>query len=266
MSLPGTSNVLKQYFPVYSNPAQCDRSPPGVSKIMRLYPFYLVSTPIGSLDDLSFRAVEILRDVDLVLAEDTRKAKMLFRRYDIKTPVRAYHDHNKERVAPGILAALESGSRIALVADAGTPIISDPGYYLLRKLIEREIEFTAVPGASAVTTALVLSGLPPDRFTFLGYVPRRKGEREKSILEAGGNRGTTIFFETPHRLIKTLETIDRLLGGREVVVAREMTKRHEEIARGSAKELIRHFTAKAIRGEITLLIRGTGKRGAGGTA
>jgi 16S rRNA (cytidine1402-2'-O)-methyltransferase len=228
---------------------------------MRSYPFYLVSTPIGSLDDISFRAVETLKDVDLVLAEDTRKAKALFRRYDIGTPVRSYHDHNKERITPGILAEIESGSRIALIADAGTPIISDPGYYLIRKLIERNIEFTAVPGASAVTTAIVLSGLPPDRFTFFGYVPRKQRDREKFILEAGESRGTSIFFETPHRLTKTLHAIGRLLGEREVVVARELTKRHEEIVRGSADELLERFTAKPIRGEITLLIRGTGKRG-----
>ncbi len=233
---------------------------------MRSFQFYLVSTPIGNLDDLSSRAVDVLGSVDIVLAEDTRKAKVLLGRHGIDTEVRSFHDHNKERVTPSIIRQLEGGKSVALVADAGTPVISDPGYYLVRKLIEQGIEITSIPGASAVTTALVLSGLPPDRFTFYGFIPRKRGAREQVILEAGKSRGTGLFFESPRRLIGTLEAIGELLGDREVVVARELTKVHEEVCRGSAAILLEHFRRHGVRGEITILIRGVGRRRGSGTA
>ncbi len=234
--------------------------------VMRSYRFYLVSTPIGNLSDITARAVDILRSVDLILAEDTRKTRILLRAYGISTPVRSYHDHNKERITPMIIRQLREGKRAALVADAGTPSISDPGYYLVRKVIDEGISMTAVPGASAVQTALVLSGLPTDRFTFWGYIPRKKRERERVLLEAGENRGTSIFFESPRRLIATLEVIDSLLVKREVVVARELTKVHEEVVRGTAAEIMNHFKRTGVRGEITLLIRGRGKKRKAGTA
>ena len=224
------------------------------------YQFYLVSTPIGNLQDLSARAADVLREVDVVLAEDTRTAKVLLDRYGIGTPVRSYHDHNKEKVTPGIVNEIKEGHRIALIADAGTPMISDPGYYLVRKLVEEGVRITAIPGACAVTTALVLSGLPPDRFTFFGYVPRKTGEREKAIREAAENPYTSIFFESPHRLVKTLEVLSRMCGDREVVVARELTKMHEEIRRGSAAELLAHFSTTPPRGELTVLVKGLGRR------
>jgi 16S rRNA (cytidine1402-2'-O)-methyltransferase len=227
---------------------------------MRTYPFYLVSTPIGNLGDMPPRAVEVLSSVDLVLAEDTRRTRVLLGTNGISVPVRSYHDHNKERVTPGVVEMLRGGKRIALVADAGTPAVSDPGYYLVRRLIEEGIEFTAVPGPSAVLTALVLSGLPTDRFTFFGYMPRKKGERERIIGEAGENRGTGIFFESPYRILKTLEVFERILPGRELVVARELTKVHEEIVRGDAARLIEHFSGKGVKGECVLLVRGVGKR------
>jgi 16S rRNA (cytidine1402-2'-O)-methyltransferase len=227
---------------------------------MRQYPFYLVSTPIGNLDDLSPRAVEILRSVDLVLAEDTRRTKIILSRHAISTRVRSFHDHNKEKVTPEILSQLDRGDRVALVSDAGTPAISDPGYYIVRALVERGIEFTAVPGPSAILTALVLSGLPTDRFTFYGYMPRKKGEREKAVLEAGGNRGTAIFFESPHRLLGTLEVFSRLLPERDLVIARELTKMHEEVRRGNASELREYFAGTGVRGELVILVRGRGKK------
>ncbi len=230
---------------------------------MRTHQFYLVSTPIGNLGDLSARAVEVLRAVDAVLAEDTRTARLLLDRYGVATPLRAYHDHNKERVTPGLLRELRAGKRFALIADAGTPLISDPGYYLVRRLIDEKIELTAVPGPSAVTTALVLSGLPPDRFTFFGYVPRKPGERAKTIREAAENRYTSIFFESPHRLLATLEAFASALGEREMVVARELTKLHEETVRGTPAELREHFGGAAVRGEIVILLRGTGRRRGG---
>ena len=229
------------------------------------YHFYFVGTPIGNLRDLSSRAVDVFRSVDLILAEDTRKARVLMGHYGISTPVRSYHDHNKIRVTPSIIKKIEAGQRIALVSDAGTPMISDPGYYLARRLIDKGIEITSVPGASAVLDALVVSGLPPDRFTFFGYVPRKAGVRDRVLHEAAENPGTSIFFESPRRLVKTLEEADRILGERELVVARELTKMHEEVLRGTARELIERFKGRGVKGEITLLIRGVGRR-TGGTA
>lgn len=230
---------------------------------MKVFQFYLVSTPIGNLDDFSARAAETLRSVDCVLAEDTRKARVLLDRYGIRVSVRSYHDHNKERIVPGIVREIKEGKRFALISDAGTPMISDPGYYLVRRLIEEGVPLTAVPGPSALTTALVLSGLPPDRFTFYGYVPRKTGERDKAILEAAGNPYTSIFYESPHRLVKSLEAFSRILGEREIVVARELTKLYEEVLRGSAADLLAHFTATPPRGEFTVLVRGLGKRRGG---
>ncbi len=227
---------------------------------MRIFQFYLVSTPIGNLGDFSPRAAEVLRSVDTILAEDTRTARVLLDRSAIKTPLRAYHDHNKERVTPLILRELGEGKRFALISDAGTPLVSDPGYYVVRKLIEERIEITAIPGPSAVTTALVLSGLPPDRFTFFGYVPRKPGERARALREALENPYTSIFFESPHRLLSTLEALEEAAGDRDVVVARELTKLHEEVARGRAAELRERFSASPVRGEIVVLVRGTGRR------
>jgi 16S rRNA (cytidine1402-2'-O)-methyltransferase len=234
--------------------------------MMRDFPFYLVSTPIGNLSDISKRAVEILGSVDFILAEDTRKSGTLLKRHGISTRAVPYHDHNKEKATPGIIARLKAGERGALVTDAGTPGISDPGYYLVRAMIEDAIEFTALPGPSAVTTALLLSGLPTDRFTFYGYVPRKKGARERLLKEAGGAAGTAVFFESPHRLVSTLEAVAAALPGRETVVARELTKLHEEVARGDAAGLAEEFSKRKVRGEITLLIRGAGRDGKGGTA
>ena len=227
---------------------------------MKTYSFYLVATPIGNLDDLSARAVETLRFVDLVLAEDTRMARRLLSRHGVGTPTSAYHDHNKERVTPGIVARLAAGERMALVSDAGTPTVSDPGFYLVRALIEAGIDFTAIPGASAALDALVLSGLPPDRFTFRGYLPRKSGRLEQTIAEARDDPGTTIFFESPHRLLATLEVMERVLGDRPVAVARELTKLHEEVARGTAAELLARFRLSGVRGEITLVVAGAGRR------
>ena len=234
--------------------------------MMREYSFYLVSTPIGNLSDFSSRGAEILSSVDFILAEDTRKSGTLLKAFGIDTRMIPYHDHNKERITPDILDRVEAGERGALITDAGTPGISDPGYYLVRAMIERGIEFTAVPGPSSVIHGLILSGLPTDRFTFYGYVPRKKGARLRLIEEAGAAPGTAIFFESPHRIVSTLEAISEALPDRQVVVARELTKLHEEVARGTAAELARLFGGRRVRGEVTLLMRGAGKRGHGGTA
>ena len=234
--------------------------------MMREFSFYLVSTPIGNLSDLSSRAKEILASVDFILAEDTRKARTLLAHCGIAGRTIPYHDHNKEKVTPGILDRVEAGDTGALVTDAGTPGISDPGFYIVRAMIERGIEFTAIPGPSAVMQALVMAGLPTDRFTFYGYVSRKKGARDRLFEEAGAEAGTAVFFESPHRIVSTLEALARLLPDRQAVVARELTKLHEEVVRGSAAELAGQFAGRRVRGEVTLLIRGAGKRGKGGTA
>ncbi len=234
--------------------------------MMREFSFYLVSTPIGNLSDLSHRAGEILASVDFILAEDTRKSGTLLKAYGIGTRTIPYHDHNKEKVTPGILNRVEGGETGALVTDAGTPGVSDPGYYLVRAMIERGIEFTALPGPSAVMQGLVLSGLPTDRFTFYGYVPRKKGARDRLFEEAGAAVGTAVFFESPHRIVSTLEALSRVLPDRQAAVARELTKLHEEVARGNAAELVERFKDRRVRGEITLLVRGAGKREKRGTA
>jgi 16S rRNA (cytidine1402-2'-O)-methyltransferase len=226
---------------------------------MRRFQFYFISTPIGNLDDFSKRSVETLGSVDFVLAEDTRKAKILFRRYGISAKPWSFHDHNKEKVAPAVMERIANGERGALIADAGTPAISDPGYYLIRLFIQGEVEFTILPGPSAVIAALVLSGLPTDRFTFYGYMPRKKGKKESVLCEVAENRGTSIFFESPYRLIKTLQLAKKVLPQREMVVSREITKIHEDVARGNADELLNHFKTKGVKGEITLMIRGKGK-------
>jgi len=228
---------------------------------MRTYPFYLVSTPIGNLEDISRRAIEILGSIDILFAEDTRKTRTLLQRYGINVPVSAFHDHNKERVTPGVIERLKGGETAALVSDAGMPGISDPGYYLVRRLIDEGIEFTVIPGASAVTTALVLSGLPTDRFAFSGYLPRKKGALARVLGEAADYPGTSIFFESPHRIIKTLRAAGEVMGDREVVVAREMTKLHEEIIRGTGDEVADRMEKSKVRGEKTLLIRGRGRKG-----
>jgi 16S rRNA (cytidine1402-2'-O)-methyltransferase len=227
---------------------------------MRPYQFYLVSTPIGNLEDLSSRAAETLRSVDCVLAEDTRKARVLLDRLGIRAQVRSYHDHNERQMTPAIIREIKEGKRFALVADAGTPLVSDPGYPLMRRLAEEGIAVTAIPGPCAVTTALVLSGLPPDRFTFYGYVPRKAGERDGLIREAAENPYTSVFYESPHRLLKTLEACARILGEREIVVARELTKLHEEVLRGTAAALLERFGQSPPRGELTVLVRGLGRR------
>lgn len=218
--------------------------------------FYFVATPIGNLKDLSARAEEVLSSVDIILAEDTRKTGKLLKAFSIKGNLISYHDHNKEKVTPGILRAIEGGKRVALVTDAGTPLISDPGYYILKKLLAQGVSFTAIPGPSAVTTALVLSGLPTDRFTFFGYIPKKSGQRKKLLEEIEEHPYTSVLFETPHRIHKTLSELAALMPEREIVIAREMTKLHEEVIRGEAADVLKEIESRKIRGEITLLIRG----------
>jgi 16S rRNA (cytidine1402-2'-O)-methyltransferase len=222
---------------------------------------HIVSTPIGNLGDMTYRGVETLRDVDAILAEDTRHTRKLLTHYGIQNELVAYHDHNKEAVTPKVLDRLRRGDSLALVSDAGTPGISDPGFYLIRAAIAADIPVTVVPGANALLPALLLSGFPTDAFVFEGFLPRKKGELERKFRQLEEEKRTAIYFVSPHRLIKVLEAIDRALPERTLAVVREITKIHEETRRGTAASLLEHFRPRSVRGEIVLLIQGRTKRG-----
>lgn len=221
----------------------------------------LVSTPIGNLGDITYRAVEVLGTADLILAEDTRHSRKLLSHYGISTPVSSYHDHNKERVTPGIVERLAGGNSVALVTDAGTPGVSDPGFYLVRAALEAGIRVTVAPGPSALLPALVLSGFPTDQFAFAGFTPRKKGELSRTVAALAGERRTTLFYVAPHQLLKVLEAFAAELPERALAVAREITKLHEEVIRGTASELLEHFGARRVRGEMVLVVRGVDRRG-----
>jgi 16S rRNA (cytidine1402-2'-O)-methyltransferase len=217
---------------------------------------YLVATPIGNLEDISLRALRTLREVRLIAAEDTRRTRQLLAAYDIKTPLTSYHEHNKRVKVAYLLDCLESGD-VALVADAGMPGISDPGYELVVAATERGIPVVPVPGASVVVTALVVSGLPTGRFIYLGFLPRRAGSRRRLLESVASEEGTIIALEAPHRLGAALDDILSVLGDRRVAVCRELTKVHEEVFRGVVSEAQAHFTQP--RGEFTLVIAGRGE-------
>ncbi len=216
---------------------------------------YIVSTPIGNLGDITLRALQIVQAADSVFCEDTRVTQKLFKHYGISNTLRPYNDHNAAKVLPSILRALEEEKTIALVSDAGTPLISDPGYKLLTAAQQKNIYTTIIPGASSVIAALSLSGLPTDRFMFLGFLPPRTGARRTALEEAHATSATLIFFETARRLRACLEDIQQVMGDtRSVVIARELTKLHEEIITGTAQELLARFDTITTKGEIVLLL------------
>ena len=220
---------------------------------------YVVATPIGNLEDITLRAVRILREVSLIAAEDTRKTLRLLNRYDIRTPMTSYYEHNKLTKLDYILENLEKGD-VALVSEAGTPGISDPGYELVVAARERNIPVMAVPGASSVISALSVSGLPTDRFTFLGFLPRKAGARKKILDSARGDPGTLILLESPRRLKTTLQDLLDSLGDRRIAACRELTKLHEEVFGGKLSEALGYFSEP--KGEFTLVIEGN--TGSGG--
>jgi 16S rRNA (cytidine1402-2'-O)-methyltransferase len=202
---------------------------------------HLVATPIGNLGDVSLRALAVLRGADRIYCEDTRVTARLLARYGIRTPLETYHDYNAEQVRPAILAALRGGQRVALVSDAGTPLVSDPGYKLVRAAIAEGLPVTAAPGASAVLTALVLSGLPPDAFLFAGFLPKQRSARRQALARWAALEASLIFYEAPPRLAASLADMVEVLGPRPAAVARELTKLHEEIRRGPLDELAGHY-------------------------
>lgn len=213
---------------------------------------YLVATPIGNLEDITLRAVRVLKEADLIACEDTRQTHKLLEHYGIQTGVISYHEHNEATRAPELVERLAGGARIALVSDAGTPLVSDPGYRLVTQAAEKGIRVEPIPGPSAAIAALAGSALPTDEFRFAGFLPPRSAQRRKALERLKDETATVIFYEAPHRLTETLDDIEELLGERPVVIARELTKIHEEFLRGTAAELKRAHPQ--FKGEVTLLI------------
>ena len=214
---------------------------------------YFVSTPIGNLGDITFRAVEVLKSVDFIACEDTRHSKILLDHYGIKKPLVSYFDFSEKQRAFGILEKIKNGANAALISDAGTPGIADPGYRLITGAIREGIKIESLPGPAAFLSALVLSGLPTDRFTFEGFFPLKSGQKKTKLLSLKDEERTIIFYESPHRILKTLETLKETLGDIEIVVARELTKKFEEVVRKKVSDIIAHFTGKKILGEFVVL-------------
>lgn len=217
---------------------------------------YLVPTPIGNLKDMTFRAVEVLKDVDLILAEDTRTSGKLLKHYEISTQMHSHHMHNEHKTVDGIVKRIQEGETIALISDAGTPAISDPGFLLTRACIEAGIEVDCLPGATAFVPALVNSGFPNEKFVFEGFLPVKKGRQTRLEFLAEETR-TVVFYESPHKLLKTLSQFVEFFGAeRRVSVSREISKLHEETIRGSAEEVLKHFENKPPKGEIVIVVAG----------
>ena len=216
---------------------------------------YVVSTPIGNLEDITYRAVRLLGEVAWIACEDTRHTRRLLDHYGIRTPMVSYHEHNENERTAELIGQLEAGVNGALVSDAGTPLVSDPGYRLVRAAAAAGVVVEAVPGASAVLAALVASGLATDQFHFAGFLPPKQGARTRMLESLRDEAATVIYYEAPHRILETLEDMTSVLGGREVVVARELTKMHEEILRGSAAQIRAQLAAReVVKGEFVVLV------------
>ena len=218
---------------------------------------YVVATPIGNMDDITLRTLKVLQNVDRIAAEDTRHTGRLLTHHGIKTPLVSYHEHNERQRTAELLADLIRGESIALVSDAGTPAISDPGYVLVHEAVQNGIAVSPIPGASALVAALSASGLPTDAFTFLGFPPRKSGRRQRALESLKEEDRTLIWYESPHRVLRFLKDVRQIMGDRSAVIGREMTKHFEEFLRGSLSELIRELESRDdIKGEITLLVAG----------
>ncbi|MBN1913622.1 MAG: 16S rRNA (cytidine(1402)-2'-O)-methyltransferase [Candidatus Omnitrophica bacterium] len=215
---------------------------------------YIVATPIGNLKDITLRALEVLKGVDLIACEDTRHSQILLRNYDIATPTTSYFQHNRFTKGEYIIDQLKKGKNVALVSDAGMPGILDPGYHLINLAIKNNIEITVIPGPAAFVNALVLSGKPAHRFIFEGFLPNRKIARRNRLKEIAAYRQTVIFYESCHRILATLEDIQDIFGEKEITCARELTKKFEEIKRCSAREIVSHFKIHKPRGEFVVII------------
>jgi len=218
---------------------------------------YVVATPIGNLGDITLRAVEALKSADVIAAEDTRHSGLLLKHLEIKKPFVSYHEHNEAARTTELVERLGRGENVALITDAGTPGLSDPGLRLIRECIKRELPFTIIPGASSILMALLGSGFSTDKFSFRGFLPVKSGQRERELRAAAERDETTIFFESPYRLTKTLAACIDIIPERQLCVARELTKKFEEFRRGAASELLAHYQAHPPKGEIVLVISGS---------
>ena len=217
---------------------------------------FLVPTPIGNLEDITFRSIRILNEADLILAEDTRTSGKLLKHFDIKPPMQSFHMHNEHKVLDKMVDKLKLGIKIALISDAGTPGISDPGFLLVRACVEEGIETECLPGATALIPAIVQSGFPTDRFIFEGFLPPKKGRQTRLKLWSEETR-TIVFYESPHKIVKTLSQLQEFVGGdRRLSVSRELSKKFEETVRGTVNELVLHFTNKAPKGEFVIVLEG----------
>ncbi|RKU29105.1 16S rRNA (cytidine(1402)-2'-O)-methyltransferase [Candidatus Poribacteria bacterium] len=215
---------------------------------------YLVSTPIGNLEDITLRAIRILKEVDLIAAEDTRITRRLLTHYDINTPVTSYFEGNQHAKSEKLIARLKDGDSIALVSDAGTPTISDPGFPLLQECIKADVSIVPIPGASAILAAATVSGLPLHNFTFEGFLSPKSGKRKRQLTNLADAERTIILFESPHRICRLLEDVLQVMGDRDIVIARELTKRYEEIFRGKTTQALEKFRSTEPRGEFTVII------------
>ncbi len=222
---------------------------------------YIVATPIGNLEDITLRALRVLKEVDLIAAEDTRRTEVLLHHYDIRTPVTSYHEHNERSKAQTLIERLQRGQQLALVCDAGTPAISDPGYRLVVEAIGAGITVVPLPGASALTAVLSAGGLPTDRFIFEGFLPAKKTERRQRLEALKRERRTLVFYEAPHRLKETLDDLEQILGERQVAIGREISKLHEEFLRGTLGEVRSQIDQQNVRGEIALVVQGATDQG-----
>lgn len=220
---------------------------------------YLIPTPIGNLADMTFRAVEVLKSVDLILCEDTRTSGKLLKHYDISKPLQSHHLHNEHKLTDSLVQRMQDGEVMALISDAGTPAISDPGFFLCRESIKAGLKIECLPGATAFVPALVNSGLPNEKFVFEGFLPHKKGRQTRLKFLAEEER-TIIFYESPHRLIKSLNQLNEFFGERQASVSRELTKMHEETIRGTFNELIEYYENHTLKGEIVLVVEGKSKK------
>ena len=222
---------------------------------------WIVSTPIGNLEDITLRALRVLREADVIAAEDTRHTRKLLAHYDIHTPLTSFYQHRQFRQAPGLIGRVLAGATLALVTDAGTPGISDPGAHLVRLALEAGIEVAPIPGPSAAVALLSVSGLPTDAFVFQGFLPIKSGRKRRALEELAGERRTLVFYESPHRLEKTLALLLEVLGDRQAAVGRELTKVYEEVTRGTLGEALAAYRGRKVLGEIAIAVTGSaGKR------